>query len=226
MDDTTKRIKHLFLEMEESGLDWAEAEAAISVWDNFVEPFNLLDQYDKKSIVPPSPVSVVSSLSASADNNESITADELIIISDEEQRRNGREVYELEPEHAYGFVNFIKRAFPKNGNFGDEQQKDALKGIINHVNLQLSEGYIYPTPLEKAAHLFYLVIKDHPFVDGNKRIALFLFCMYLERHSLGIVEHRVGYVALPAIALLVAVSDRGDMKQVVNVLMRLFYPQE
>lgn len=43
---------------------------------------------------------------------------------------------------------------------------------------------LYPTAQTRAAHLLYFVIKDHPFVDGNKRIGTLLFLDYLRRNCL------------------------------------------
>nr|WP_245590176.1 Fic family protein [Desulfobulbus elongatus] len=43
---------------------------------------------------------------------------------------------------------------------------------------------LYPSVEERAAHLLYFVIKDHPFSDGNKRIGSFLFLLYLQENSL------------------------------------------
>jgi prophage maintenance system killer protein len=44
-------------------------------------------------------------------------------------------------------------------------------------------SFLYPTLEEKAAHLLYFIIKDHPFSDGNKRIASLLFIHYLEKNN-------------------------------------------
>jgi len=218
VDDIIEEKSRLVLATKkEFDLDGNEAEVVVSVRDNFAEPFKLLSQYDSKSVAPP--------LSLSLNDNKDITADELM-VGDEEWSRDKQGVYVLTPERAYKFVGFVKREFPENGGFGVEQKPKALESIIDNVNLQLSRGDAYPTPLAKAVHLFYFVIKNHPFVDGNKRMAIFLFCMFLEMHSPGIIERRVGYAAMPVVALFVAVSDSGDKEQVVNFVMRLIKPQE
>ena len=40
---------------------------------------------------------------------------------------------------------------------------------------------LYPTLEEKAAHLLYFIVKDHSFLDGNKRIAATIFLYFLDR---------------------------------------------
>ena len=43
---------------------------------------------------------------------------------------------------------------------------------------------LYPTVEEKAAHLLYFMVKDHPFTDGNKRSGAFAFIWYLQKSGL------------------------------------------
>jgi len=214
MNDAAERTKHLILKMKESGLGLAEAEAAIGVRDKIAGPFKLLSQYDNKSITPPPPVSM--------SGDGSITADELIMVNEEEQRRNGRDIYILTPERAGNLVGFVKSEFSEQGGFGVEQgQGVTLESIIKSIY----EGSLYPTPLAKAARLFYLIVKKRPFVNGNKKIAIFLFSMFLEMYSPGIVKRKIG-TAISSVALFIAASDSEDEEQTVNFLMRLFGPQE
>lgn len=55
--------------------------------------------------------------------------------------------------------------------FGREKERDALKGILGNIEQTFGGVDLYPGIEEKAAHLLYFIIKDHPFIDGNKRIA-------------------------------------------------------
>ncbi|MCA9378391.1 Fic family protein [Candidatus Peregrinibacteria bacterium] len=54
--------------------------------------------------------------------------------------------------------------------------------------------YLYPTIESQAAHLLYFIIKDHPFLDGNKRIGAFLFIWFLDKN-----KHRFRRNGLPKI---------------------------
>ncbi|MCI5145049.1 MAG: Fic family protein, partial [Candidatus Electrothrix sp. AR3] len=78
---------------------------------------------------------------------------------------------------------------------------------------------LYPSIEEKAAHLLYFTIKDHPFTDGNKRIGSFLFLLFLRLN-----QSRVNFddKALVALTLLIAASapEQKDLliRLVVNLL--------
>ncbi len=58
-----------------------------------------------------------------------------------------------------------------------------LLAIINNLYQTFDGKVLYYSLEEKAANLLYLIIKDHPFVDGNKRIASFLFVYYLDKNN-------------------------------------------
>ena len=66
--------------------------------------------------------------------------------------------------------------------FGQERGK-TLEGILNSINQSFDGRQLYPSLEQKAAHLLYFIIKDHPFVDGNKRIASLLFLVFLARNN-------------------------------------------
>ena len=84
---------------------------------------------------------------------------------------------------------------------------------------------LYPSREEKAAHLLYFLVKNHPFVDGNKRIAAALFLWFMEKN--GILyradgSRHIADNALVAITLMIAESDpqQKDIltKMVVNLI--------
>jgi prophage maintenance system killer protein len=62
--------------------------------------------------------------------------------------------------------------------FGREREKEALAGIVGNVMQSFGGQALYPTIEEKAAHLFYFIIKNHPFADGNKRSGAFSFVWF------------------------------------------------
>jgi len=79
---------------------------------------------------------------------------------------------------------------------------------------------VSPSVEEKAAHLLYFVIKDHPFSNGNKRIGSFLFLLFLRENGLlklaGINEN-----GLVALALLIAKSDPGQKELTIRLILNL-----
>jgi prophage maintenance system killer protein/prophage antirepressor-like protein len=98
--------------------------------------------------------------------------------------------------------------------FGRERD-GGLDSILNNIEQTFGGESLYKTAEEKAAHLLYFVIKDHPFIDGNKRIGSFMFLLYLKSQNMPIKLNENGLVAL---ALLVAESDPNQKEMIVNLL--------
>ena len=73
---------------------------------------------------------------------------------------------------------------------------------------------------EKAAHLLYFVIKDHPFSDGNKRIGSFLFLLFLRQNNL-LEQAGINANALVALALLIAESDPKQKNLMIRLILNL-----
>lgn len=69
-------------------------------------------------------------------------------------------------------------------NFARPKIADALKGIVGNVMQSFDGKDLYKALEEKAAHLLYFVVKDHPFVDGNKRSGAFAFAWFLQKYGL------------------------------------------
>lgn len=95
---------------------------------------------------------------------------------------------------------------------------EALDGILGSIEQTMFGEPLYRSREEKAAHLLYFVIKDHPFSDGNKRIGSFLFMLYLQQEGMG---HRLNPQALTALALLIAESASSSKDLMVRLIMNL-----
>lgn len=83
---------------------------------------------------------------------------------------------------------------------------------------------LYSSLEEKAAHLLYFVIKDHPFVDGNKRIASFLFVYFLDKNNnlyRNTSEKKINDNALTALALLIAISNPNEKDKLIKIITNL-----
>lgn len=79
---------------------------------------------------------------------------------------------------------------------------------------------IYESVEEKAAHLLYFIVKNHPFSDGNKRSGAFSFVWFLKKANI-LNTNRITPEALTALTLLVAESDPKDKEQIVRLVMML-----
>ena len=77
---------------------------------------------------------------------------------------------------------------------------------------------LYRSREEKAAHLLYFIVKDHPFTDGNKRIGSLLFLLYLKQEN---VEHELNPQAVTALTLLIAESAAAAKDLMVRLIMNL-----
>lgn len=105
--------------------------------------------------------------------------------------------------------------------FGQERGH-GLAGVLGAVGQTFGGQDLYPSIEEKAAHLLYFVIKDHPFSDGNKRIGSFLFVLYLRRNGLAGFDNR----SLVALALLTAASEPGHKELLVRLIVNLIVEEK
>jgi prophage maintenance system killer protein len=103
--------------------------------------------------------------------------------------------------------------------FGQERDH-SLTAILGAIDQTCGGDDLYPSIEEKAAHLLYFLIKDHPFTDGNKRIGSFLFMLYLQSNSLAAAV-RFDDKALTALALLIAASDPPRKELMIRLIVNL-----
>nr|MCH9743636.1 virulence protein RhuM/Fic/DOC family protein [Gammaproteobacteria bacterium] len=101
--------------------------------------------------------------------------------------------------------------------FGNEYNQ-GLKGILGNIEQTFGGKLLYKTAEELAAHLFYFIIKDHPFSDGNKRIGCLIFLLYLKLQNSTIKINDNGLVAL---ALLVAESAPQQKGLMIRLVVNL-----
>ena len=104
--------------------------------------------------------------------------------------------------------------------FGVERDK-GLKSIIGNVYQSFSGQDIYSTIEEKAANLLYLVVKNHVFIDGNKRIAATLFIYFLKFYNILYNENGkiIDNHTLTALTLLVAESNPKEKEVMIDLIM-------
>ena len=105
--------------------------------------------------------------------------------------------------------------------FGVEKEVGKLNGIIAAVYQNVFETELYPSIEEKAANLLYFLIKDHPFVDGCKRIGASIFLEFLNKNKHLIIDRKqiISDSALVAITLMIAESRPEEKETMVNLVM-------
>jgi len=107
--------------------------------------------------------------------------------------------------------------------FGREKDK-SFAGSVAAIYQTFSGKELYPSAEEKAAHLLYFVVKNHSFVDGNKRIAAALFLWFLEKNRLlyrADGAKRLADNALVALTLMIAESAPADKDLIVRLVVNL-----
>lgn len=115
-----------------------------------------------------------------------------------------------------------KLRFNEESNlFAVERIKHGLESIINDVYQTFDSTEVYPTIEEKAANFLYLIVKNHVFVDGNKRIAATLFIFFLNYYSILYKNGKqtIDNNTLAALTLLIAESNPKEKEVIVDLVM-------
>ena len=130
----------------------------------------------------------------------------------------------LAHESALAAINEFKSSLLAIGEatelFGNERN-DQLQSILSNLDQTMFGEELYRSVEEKAANLFYMVIKDHPFSDGNKRIGSFLFLLYIQLNKLPL---KIDNIGLTALALLIAESDPQQKDLLTRLIINLLVP--
>jgi len=109
------------------------------------------------------------------------------------------------------------------GLFGLEKDQ-SFSGSIGAIYQSFDGKDLYPSIEEKAAHLLYFVVKNHSFIDGNKRIAASLFLWFLNENAILYNDNgskRLADNALVALTLLIAESKAEEKETIIKVIVNL-----
>lgn len=117
-------------------------------------------------------------------------------------------------DDARDVIREVRAQFPGDAMFGAERPGGGLAAVLDQVEQTSFGEPLYPTVEERAANLIYMIVKNHPLADGNKRSAAAIAGYYLERN---------GCAPLPANTLaaltLVAASSSADQRdQIIGVI--------
>lgn len=131
-------------------------------------------------------------------------------------------IYRITYEECRKMVDVMEDTFHSDV-FGVEKEKGKVEGILAAVYQSVFEGDVYPSLEEKAANLLYFMIKDHPYVDGCKRIAASLFLEFLNKNNFLYKNgaKRISDGAMVAITLMIAESNPSEKDIMVNLVMNL-----
>ena len=112
--------------------------------------------------------------------------------------------------------------FGRDSDLFGREKDDSFRGSIGNIYQTFDGGELYPSFEEKAATLLYLVVKNHSFLDGNKRIAATVFLYFLAKNdrlyktngSLALSNE-----ALAAITLMIACSRPEDKDAMISIVI-------
>jgi len=180
--------------IDRKSVEQDEAQGLLKVITDYTNSWAILEKYDKKSL------SVQGS-------------------------KKKAKVFEY--EETKDIIKSLKKKLMKKKEagkyFGIERQQ-GLETILTGITQEISGKTLYQSIEEKAAHLLYFVIKDHVFIDGNKRIASLLFILFLDRNNYlrrKTGERRINDNAIVALALLVAESKTQEKDVMVALITNL-----
>jgi len=104
--------------------------------------------------------------------------------------------------------------------FANERAVGNIEGIVGNVMQSFGGKAVYPSIEEKAAHLLYFMVKNHPFTDGNKRSGAFAFVWFLRKAGAK-GKRNINPAALTALTLLIAESDPQRKDQMVALVTQM-----
>jgi len=104
--------------------------------------------------------------------------------------------------------------------FAKENNKNLIEGIFGNIYQSSFGERAYPTIESQASHLFYFIVKNHPFIDGNKRSGAFAFIWFLKKSNFNFSE-KITPETLTCLALIIAKSLPKEKDQMIGLILLL-----
>jgi len=104
--------------------------------------------------------------------------------------------------------------------FGQERSVGFVSGIVGNIMQTFGGKDLYSSVEEKAANLLYFMVKDHPFIDGNKRSGAYTFIWFLRQAKI-LDTSKITPPALTAITILVAESNPKDKDKMIRLILTI-----
>lgn len=139
------------------------------------------------------------------------------------QQTTKEEPFRATYDNAMEAINALKDKFGGSQWFANEKD-DSFKSSVGQIYQTFGGEELYPSVEEKAAMLLYLVVKNHSFSDGNKRIAAMLFLWFLNNNHVLYAEDghkRIADNTLVALTLMIAESRTEEKDVMVKVVVNL-----
>lgn len=124
-------------------------------------------------------------------------------------------------QNCLDLIDLLK--FNENSDIFALERDKGLNSIINNIYQSFDGNDVYPTIEEKAANFLYLVIKNHAFIDGNKRIAATLFIYFLHFYNILTVDAKniIDNNTLAALTILIAESNPKEKNIMIDLIINI-----
>ena len=119
-------------------------------------------------------------------------------------------------------MDIIKKLrFNEESNLFALERNNGLESIINNIYQTYDNKEVYNSTEEKAANFLYMIVKNHVFIDGNKRIAATLFIYFLQFYNILYIDNKqvIDNNTLVALTLLIAESNPKEKKIIIDLIM-------
>ena len=179
---------------------------------------NVLDRYDVSGDQAKALLQVVTDYSYALDLLDDYDHQRVAVT----RARRGK-ARRISYDEARAIIERLRERFSSSDLFGKEKD-ESLRGSLGAIMQTFDGKDVYPSLEEKAANLLYFVVKNHSFVDGNKRIAAALFLWFMEKNRLLYRDDgskRVADNALVAITLMIAESRPAEKDIITKVMVNL-----
>ncbi|MEK7654532.1 MAG: virulence protein RhuM/Fic/DOC family protein [Patescibacteria group bacterium] len=127
-------------------------------------------------------------------------------------------------EELTGAIQNFRAELLKKGEateiFAQERKEGSVEGIVGNVMQSFGGKSVYASIEEKAAHLLYFMVKNHPFTDGNKRSGAFSFVWFLRKYRAK-SSRNINPASLTVLTLLIAESNPKKKEQMVALVTQL-----
>lgn len=135
-----------------------------------------------------------------------------------------RKTITVQARDLYADIAAFKAELMRKGEatelFAQEKSGESLNAILGNIFQSAFGKEAYPSVEEKAAHLLYFAVKNHPFNDGNKRTGAFAFIWFLQKAKLRFQE-KITAQTLTALTLLIAESDPKEKDKIIGLVLLL-----
>ena len=171
-----------------------QEQEILSLLSNYAKTLTLLEKYDKEKLTRP---------------------------------KGKKSKFILDYDNCKDIITKLKKELIAKKEAGDifgQEYEGKFNGILGSVYQTFGAKELYLSIEEKAAHILYFIIKDHPFTDGNKRIGSFLFIYFLDKNNYLYKksgEKKINDNAMTALALLIAVSDPKEKEKMIKIITNL-----